>query len=121
MPSQNDRELNRRVGVLAEAAHLLGVRAAMIEALARRRHVADVITGRGGERIEISLERADRLRRVAAWLASVRLSEFIKDDPDLAEMLLGPPGPSVVGTDFMEPRLPRHHTTWREPEDRIRD
>jgi hypothetical protein len=113
-----EHELNRRLHVLVEAAQCLQVRAAMIEQLERQRHYADIVPS-WRESDGVAFERADRTRRVAAFLASKALHDAIKDNGTLADMLLGVPTESVNGVDFMEPRLPKPHTTWRSIQDRL--
>ena len=105
------RELNRMLYVLVEAAQCLQTRAMMIEQLERQTHYAEMVPTRESD--GVAFERADRTRRVGAFLASVAFRNYVKNDPALSEMLLGPPGPSVNGTDLMEPRLPKERTAGR--------
>jgi hypothetical protein len=103
--AEQERELNRRLHVLVEAAQALQTRAAMIEELDRQRHYADLPPTRESD--GVAFERADRTRRVAAFLASKALRDTFKNEPALAEMLLGAPSASVSGVDFMEPTVPK--------------
>jgi hypothetical protein len=115
--AEQQRELNRRLHVLVDAAQCLQARAMMLEELERQRHYADLLPTRESD--GVAFERADRTRRVAAFLASKALRDAIKNDDALAEMLLGEPGPSCNGTNFLEPRLPKQHATWRSIQERL--
>jgi hypothetical protein len=110
--AEQARELNRRLHVLVEAAQCLQTRSVMIEQMERSRHYAEV--GPQREADPTAFERADRTRRVAAFLASSKLQDLIKRDPKLAELLLGEPSESVNGTDFMAPKLPSERAARRE-------
>jgi hypothetical protein len=107
--AEQQRELNRRLHVLVEAAQCLQTRAAMLEQL--EQHYAAF--GPTVEADPVAFETADRTRRVAAFLASKALRDLIKDNEEVADLLLGVPGASVSGVDFMEPRLPKQRTTGR--------
>ena len=109
--SELRRELNRRLHGLVVAAQCLQTRAMMLEQLERQRHYASFPPTRESNGVEF--ERADRIRRVAAFLASKALRDAIKDNDELANLLLGEPTESVNGVDFMEPRLPKERTTGR--------
>jgi hypothetical protein len=115
--AEQQRELNKLLHVLVEAAQCLQARAMMLEQLERQRHYAEI--GPTRESDGVAFERADRTRRVAAFLASTALRDTIKNEPALAALLLGPAGPSCNGTDFLEPRLPKPHDTWRPIQERL--
>jgi hypothetical protein len=55
-----------------------------------------------------AFERADRIRKVAAVLASQRLRDLFKSDADLAASMLEWAPASVDGIDYSLPREPKH-------------
>jgi hypothetical protein len=115
--SEEVHELNRLLHVLVEAAQCLQTRAMMLEEIARQQRYASGYPTREAD--GFAFERAHRTRHIAASLASIKLRDFIKDSPELMEMLLGPPSESVSGVDFMEPRLPKQRSAWRSTEERL--